>query len=55
MKWELAQSLLVYGPVLRAKDDVKGARDTLARAKQLFEEMGVSWGMERAEQALREL
>jgi hypothetical protein len=26
-----------------------------AQAKQLFEEMGVSWGIERAERALREL
>lgn len=55
MKWELAQSLLVFGRVLRVRGDGKGATEALASAKQLFEEMGVAWGIERAEQALREL
>jgi class 3 adenylate cyclase/tetratricopeptide (TPR) repeat protein len=54
MKWELAQSRLVYGRLLRAKGDTDASRETLTQALRLFEEMGVSWGIERAEQALRE-
>ena len=55
MRWELAQSLLVYGRVLGAKGDVEKAQKTLARSLEMFQEMGVAWGVARAEQALREL
>ena len=55
MKWELAQSLLVYGRVLQAKGDAERAREILTRAKQMFEEMGVAWGTDRVERVLREI
>ncbi|MEK7216391.1 MAG: tetratricopeptide repeat protein, partial [Chloroflexota bacterium] len=55
MKWESAQSLLVYGRVLGAKGEGERAREVLARAGRLFEEMEVAWGTERVERALRDL
>ncbi len=55
MQWELAQSLVVHGRVLRTKGATAEARATLRRALHLFEEMGVTWGVARATQALSEL
>jgi predicted ATPase len=54
MKWELPQSLLVRGRVLRAQGHAAEARAVLDQALKLFEAMGVSWGVEKAEQALRD-
>lgn len=54
MKWELAQSLVVHGRVHRIKGATAEARATLRRALHLFEEMGVTWGVARAQQALSE-
>ncbi len=55
MQWELAHSLVVYGRILAAKGDAEKAKETLARSIDMFQEMGLGWGVARAEQALREV
>jgi class 3 adenylate cyclase/tetratricopeptide (TPR) repeat protein len=52
---ELARSYASYARLLAAAGETERARAQLTRAVDMFRRMGMTWDLERAEQALREL
>ncbi|MEK7715391.1 MAG: hypothetical protein AAB387_08080 [candidate division NC10 bacterium] len=41
-----------YARLLKARGEEKNAKELLARAIGMFQEMGMAWDLERAEQTL---
>jgi hypothetical protein len=44
-----------YARLLKAKGEAEKAEEQLAKAIGMFQEMGMAWDLERANQALRDL
>ncbi|MFQ5897882.1 MAG: AAA family ATPase [Candidatus Methylomirabilia bacterium] len=53
MKFELAWSMVVYGHILEAKGELRGAREPLIRASEMFQHMGMASDLERARAAVQ--
>jgi class 3 adenylate cyclase/tetratricopeptide (TPR) repeat protein len=52
---ELARTQVSYARLLKAKGEAEKAEEQLAKAIGMFQEMGMAWDLERANQALRDL
>jgi tetratricopeptide (TPR) repeat protein len=53
-KPELARSYASYAKLLKAKGENEKAKESLAQAIDMFQQMGMKWDMAQAEQALNE-